>query len=299
MQPNPTLRTLGFADNDRVVIIHADDIGMCEASVSAFADLLDAGLVSSGAVMMPCAWALHAASLCRQCPDADVGVHLTITSEWETYRWGPLSTRDPASGLIDEQGFFFHGSWEAQTRANPDAVAHEIAAQLDRAVAYGIDTTHADVHMGALGHPKLIPGYIQCALRYRLPPLLLRLDEADWRARGFDAEAAAAAADTVRRLEAEGMPTIDYMRGMDLSNAENRMEQAKQALAGLSPGLTHFIIHPSHDTPELRAITPDWASRVADYETFASAELRNYVRDQGIQVIGYRPLRELMRRAMA
>jgi hypothetical protein len=101
MDPNPVLRKLGFADDDRVVIIHADDIGMCQATMSAFADLVDFGLISSGAVMVPCPWFPQAAAYCRQHPLVDLGVHLTLTSEWDGYRWGPVSTRDPASGLID------------------------------------------------------------------------------------------------------------------------------------------------------------------------------------------------------
>jgi hypothetical protein len=110
MQPNPVLKQLGFSKDDRVVIIHTDDIGMCQASIDAFADMVDYGLISSGAVMVPCPWFLEAAAYARAHPQADLGVHLTRTSEWETYRWGPISTRDPASGLLDEQGFFHKSS---------------------------------------------------------------------------------------------------------------------------------------------------------------------------------------------
>ena len=110
MQSNPVLKKLGFSNDDRVAIIHTDDIGMCQASVDAFADMVDYGLISSGAVMVPCPWFLEAAAYSTAHPQADLGVHLTLTSEWETYRWGPISTRDPASGLLDEQGFFHKSS---------------------------------------------------------------------------------------------------------------------------------------------------------------------------------------------
>ena len=103
MQPNPILKKLGFSEDDRVVIIHTDDIGMCQASVEAFADMVDFGLISSGAVMMPCPWALAAAKYARLNPQADLGIHLTLTSEWELYRWGPLSTRSQATGLLDPE----------------------------------------------------------------------------------------------------------------------------------------------------------------------------------------------------
>ena len=96
---NPVLRHLGFAATDRVVVIHADDLGMCQATLPAFVDLLAGGLVSSGSVMVPCPWFPQATALLRACPIADVGLHVTLTSEWEAYRWRPLSTRQPATGL--------------------------------------------------------------------------------------------------------------------------------------------------------------------------------------------------------
>ena len=85
---DPALRELGYSSRDRVVIIHADDVGMCGASVAAFAELADGGFVSSCAIMVPCPWFPAVAALCRGRPDLDVGVHLTLTSEWQGYRWG-------------------------------------------------------------------------------------------------------------------------------------------------------------------------------------------------------------------
>jgi len=96
------------------------------------------------------------------------------------------------------------------------------------------------------------------------------------------------------QLEAMGLPLLDAIRGMDLGVPDNRLEQAKQAFRDLEPGITHFILHPSVDMPELREITPDWRSRVGDYETFMSPELHSFVQSEGIQVIGYRAVQELM-----
>jgi len=161
MQPNPVLNKLGFSNNDRVVITHTDDIGMCQASVDAFADLIDFGLISSGAVMVPCPWFLETAAYARLHPEADLGVHLTLTSEWETYRWGPISTRDPKSGLMDDQGFFHRTTEEVWRQADPSAAIAELEAQVGRALAEGIIPTHIDTHMGSIAHPSIIPGYIQ------------------------------------------------------------------------------------------------------------------------------------------
>src|SRR5215207_9167184 len=119
MTPNPALRRLGFADSDRVAIIHADDIGMCQASITAFADLSAFGLISSGAVMVPCAWFPSAAAASRARPDDDLGVHLTLTCEWDACRWGPISTRDPESGLIDAEGYFYRTTELAHAYGQP------------------------------------------------------------------------------------------------------------------------------------------------------------------------------------
>jgi hypothetical protein len=111
----------------------------------------------------------------------------------------------------------------------------------------------------------------------------------------MDLEAAEAAVQMVSMLEEQGIPLLDNLAGLDLDQPHDRLGQAKKAFAELHPGLTHFIIHPAKDTPELRAITPDWLCRVADYETFKHVELREFIKDQGIHVIGYRDVRNLMR----
>ncbi len=294
MKPNPTLKKLGLNDNDRAVIIHTDDIGMCQASVAAFADLVDFGLISSGATMVPCPWFLEAAEYCRDHPEADMGVHLTLTSEWKQYRWGPVSTRDPRSGLLDDQGFFYHTSKEAQNHADPAAAQVEIEAQIARAIQAGIRPTHADTHMGTLAHPKFVDTYIQTAVRAGLPPMMYRFDEAGWEAMGLGHEIVAVAMQMLDVLEEQGVPLLDNISTLHLEDPENRLERAKKTLAELPPGITHFIIHPSKDTPELRAITKDWSSRVGDYETFTSEEMRKFLQNCGLHVIGYRDLQKLM-----
>lgn len=290
MRPNPILRKLGFAPTDRVVIIHTDDIGMCHASLAAFAELADFGLISSGATMVPCPWFPAVARYCREHPATDMGVHLTLNCEWDAYRWGPVTTRDPASGLLDEEGYLWRASSDVWTHADAAAGAAELAGQVSRALAAGIHVTHIDTHMGTIAHPKFIYSYLKLAQQQRLPAMILRWDEVQWQARGYDAETARQAAAAVRALEEEGAPLFDALSGLDLGQPDERVAQAKATLAALPPGLTHFIIHPALDTPELRAITPDWRGRVADYEAFMSRDLAAYIRSSGLQVIGYRAL---------
>ena len=302
MHPNPVLEKLGYNEDSRLAVIHVDDVGMCQASVDAFKDLYAFGLVSSGAVMVPCPWFLEAAKLPQKFPGVDLGVHLTLTSEWETYRWGPVSTRDPASGLLDAEGFFYRTTAEAQEFGDPEAVQVEMNAQMQRAIDAGIYPTHADTHMGAVVHMKFMQAYLQLALEYQVPPMMLRLDEDGWReinaehtGAALDEGAIALAVQMVTTLEEMGIPLLDAIRHLPLdSDPAERMRLAKETFSALQPGVTHFIIHAAKDTPELRAIAPDWECRVADYLTFMQEELHEHIHNIGVQVIGYRDLQELM-----
>ncbi len=302
MQPNPLLRQLGLADTDRAVIFHTDDIGMCHASLAAYTDLLDAGIISAAATMVPCPWFPATAAFCREnATRVDMGVHLTLTSEWDNYRWGPLSTHDPRSGLLDTEGYFPRHSesiFEAAQTTGFETVARaEVEMQVSRAVAAGIDITHIDTHMGSVFHPALLPIYLEVAHQYRVPAMLPRLEETQIRAMGFPAEMAAYFATQLRTLEAIGLPLLDALLSVDLGQPEQRLEQTLQLLNKLPAGVSYFILHPSKDTPELRMITPDWRSRVADFQVFGDDAVRRYIGQHGIQVIGYRAIRDSMRNA--
>ena len=297
MHPNPMLKKLGLDNDDRVVIIHTDDIGMCQSSVAAFADLWEAGGISSGAIMIPCSWAPAAAAYAREHPEADLGVHLTLTSEWETYRWGPISSRNPESGMMDEEGFFPHTAEEVQKKGDPAFVKVEIAAQVEKAISWGILPTHIDTHMGSVAHPKYMMDYVQIALANKLPPMIFRLSVEGWKKVHplITDELAIQAAQMVLQLEEIGLPMLDNINGLDLDvDPVSRLEQAKSVFDGLPVGITHFIIHPSKETPELKAITSDWRCRVADYQLFMGKEVRKYLNEIGVHVIGYRALKELI-----
>ena len=296
MTANPLLKKLGYADDDRVVIFHADDVGMCQASVEVFRDLVGFGLLSSGATMVPCSWFPAVAAFCREQPTVDLGVHLTLTSEWDTYRWGPISTGDTSSGMMDEEGYFYRTSDEAKEHGDPAAVQVEIETQIERALAAGVDVTHIDGHMGAILHPKYLSFYLQAAAGRQIPAMFFRWGEARLRERVKDEATIKMVLEMVKTLEAQEALLVDNLVGMPLHEvADDRIEQAKAKIAELPPGLTHFVMHPAKDTPELRAIAPDWRGRVGDYEAFCSEALGDFVRQEGIQVIGYRVLRDLLR----
>jgi predicted glycoside hydrolase/deacetylase ChbG (UPF0249 family) len=225
-----------------------------------------------------------------------MGVHVTLTSEWDTIRWGPISTRDTASGLIDPEGYFYRGTAEAQANARPEAVEAEIAAQIARARAAGIDVTHLDTHMGTVFHPALLPAYVKAGLAAGVPAMLPRLNEdqivRDW---GIGRERAGELVRMIDVIEAQGMPFLDHIVGMPLNQPEKRLEHLLAAYDALPPGVTHFIIHPSTDTPEARAAFPDLASRIGDHQTHLDARVRDHLHRRGIHTLGYRALRDTMR----
>ena len=180
MKPNTFLKKLGFSDNDRLVIIHTDDIGMCHASVQACKDLWAFGTITSGAVMVPCPWFPAVVEMCKENPAIDMGVHATLNAEWESYRWGPVSTREAGSGLMDEAGYFHQWHPGVYQNAKPEAVAVEVNAQIEKALAAGIDVTHVDSHMGTIMSPLFIESYIQSAAKRLLPNLLPSLTAVGW-----------------------------------------------------------------------------------------------------------------------
>lgn len=299
MTSNPFLKKLGFSDNDRAVIIHTDDIGMCHASVQAFKDLWDFGTITSAAVMVPCPWFPAVAQMCRENPEFDMGVHATLNSEWESYRWAPVSTRDQASGLLDADGYFHQWHQAVYDNAKPEAVEVEVNAQIERALAAGIDVTHVDSHMGTIMNPLFIQSYLQAGASRLLPNLLPRMDAQGMQLMGAGEEIMQAYAPIVQQLEGMGLPLMNGLLAMQLDEPSQQiqMETAKELLGNLPVGITHFILHPSIDTAELRFLAPDWESRVANYNVFMSDELKKFIEGEDIQLIGYRHIRNAMRHA--
>jgi chitin disaccharide deacetylase len=277
---------LGFASGERLVLLHADDIGMCQSTVDAFADLFDFGLVTSGSVMVPCPHFKTAADWCKEHKDADVGVHLTLTSEWTNYRWRPISTRDASSGLLDEEGYFQRDVDALWSHAKPSEALTEVEAQIELTRSAGIEPTHLDCHMYACLHPAFVERYLGLAFEQRLPAFVLR----DWK--GWDAGVRR----LVREWEEAGLPVFDHLRVLNLGAAhDDPVPLVKKVLSELPHGLSCVLLHPAKDTTELRAILPAWQSRVADYRAFMREELRDYIGDEGIHLVSYRLLRDVMR----
>jgi predicted glycoside hydrolase/deacetylase ChbG (UPF0249 family) len=290
---NPLLQRMGYSASDRVVIVHADDVGMCHASTALLDGLFATGVVTSASVMMPCAWAAPAAAWCAAHPSADVGVHFTLTSEWATYRWRTL-TDSLHNGLSDATGFMPRSSAEVFDHAQREAVAAEIDAQYALALAWGMQPSHCDSHMGTMFGAGIFESYMALGQRYQVPVFVPRQSDADLARRGFDAETRAFQLATLHQIEANGMPFFDQMRWLELGDASAGLAATKQLFHELPSGLTYFIHHPSLDTPELRGIAPDWQARVRDLTVMTDPELRAFVEAAGIHLIGWREIQQAL-----
>jgi chitin disaccharide deacetylase len=275
--PPPSLvERLGHPASSRLVIVHCDDLGMTRSSNVATYEVLRGGLATSAALMVPCPWSRDAASMHR---GEDVGVHLTLLAEWDTYRWGPI-THSPS--LVDGSGGFPAGHADLFDHADPDEVRKECRAQIERAVWWGFDVTHLTSHLGTLLlRPEYFDAYLELALEFGLPARLA--PETAERNVGFP----------FRKLAAEeGLVSPDHV-----VHAEGSLRRAlERALVDLPPGVTEVVARPGIDTDELRAACRDWPGRVEDHALLADARgVRDLVDRAGAALVGWRELRELQR----
>lgn len=291
---NPLLKKLGFNETDKVAIIELDDLGLCEANLAAFYEMVDSGMVVSGRAIVPSAWFPQVAHFARTHPGLDIGVTLTLMSELTPMRWRPLSTVDQASGLMDQQGYFpINGI--SSTISNFQPVAQELLAQVIRAQGMGIRVTHLSIRQQHLLISAFLPSYLEAAQSVRLPLAFLRPDEIQWSAiPGISAEWVKAGMGASTQLDQQGAPLLDSIVDLSATAPDERLALTKQALDNLGAGVHLITLRAAKDTPELRALTPDWKSYVADYQTWTSQELATHLRASGIQVIHWKALQAIL-----
>lgn len=269
---------LGFRKDDRVLVVNCDDLGSSHAAnVGCFESLRD-GLATSSTLMVPCPWARAAAAEHR---GEDIGVHLTLNAELDTYRWGPITQ---APSLLDGDGGFPRTRSDTWDHGDLDEVRRELRAQVERAILWGFDVTHLDSHMGTLQlRPEFFDIYLELAVDFRLP--LRMLGSSLERNVGFPYREIA---------RNEGVVFTDHLL-MPPSGAATRRVLEK-ALFDLRPGVTEVYLHPAADSPELRALAPDWARRVDDHHLLThDSGFRAMIERSGVHLIGYRALRDLQR----
>lgn len=269
---------LGYRADDRLVIVNCDDIGSSHAANLASLEAMETGVATSATLMVPCPWAREAVELFQ---GKDVGVHLTLTAEYPTYRWRSLTG---AASLHDHQGYLPRTVAEARERAQVADVAAECRAQIEQAYAWGVDVTHLDSHMGTVQlDPRFFEIYLALAEEFRLPVRMVSAPAEP--VLGFASRAPAAERGIVFADEVWaqwGRPTGEQMRSV---------------FPRLKPGaVAEFLVHPVFDGPELRGYDLAEAQiRVDDHACAMDPEIRSLIAVEGLIPISYRPLRELQR----
>lgn len=279
----------------KTIVFHADDLGMCHAANTAFAKIAAYGITRCGSVMVPCPWFPELASLARENPAWDIGVHLTLTSEWNSYRWGPISTQNTASGMMDSEGYFWRSTADAIKYVDPVFARAEMRAQIDRALAAGIDVTHLDSHMGTAFSPVLMQTYVDLAIEYRVPAFITHIVESAWPFSQYGAERTAARRAAVTTAQQASLPIFSGMGYEPLDEPDNRLEQYVSGLAATTDGLTHFLYHPAMAGDELTAIAPDHEAREGDLAVFTDPNFQIALQKAGVSLTGYRELRDAYR----
>ncbi len=270
---------LGYAPDAKLLIVNCDELGVAHAANVGVYEALREGLGTSASLMVPSPWAREAAARYR---GEDVGVHLTLNSEWELYRWGPITQ---APSLLDGDGGFPRTPRDAWDHADLDEVRRELRAQVERAILWGFDVSHLDSHLGTLQQrPEFFDIYLELAVDFALP--LRMLPASSERDIGFP----------FRRLAAdEGVVFPDHLVPGSQAGVRKVLERA---LFDLEPGVTEIQAHPGVDTPELRAVAPDWPCRVDDHDLLVHDRGIRALADRAhVRLIGYRELRDAMRGA--
>ena|SRR5579863_7355934 len=277
---------LGYPRDSKLLIIHADDLAVAHSEDAASFDALDKGAATSASIMIPCPWLTEVAVYAKAHPDADLGLHLTLTSEWKTYRWGSVEPKDKVPSLFDSSGYLWNDENVAAQHLKADEVEREIRAQVERALALGIHPTHLDSHMGTLfTRPDLFAIYVKVAHEYRLPFLAVRSPDAP---------------PAILSLLSDKDVALDAVL-----IADPRIKPADwknfylDTLKNLKPGISELIVHLGHDDAELQAVTvdhPDYGAawRQRDYDAVTSPEFKKALEENHIILVRWNDLKKLL-----
>ena len=284
-QPKSLAERLGYPADAKLVIVHADDLGMAHSINEATMKALASGLVNSGSIMIPCSWVPEIAAYARANPQADLGLHLTLTSEWRDYRWRPLLAGS-VSSLLDDSGYLYLTEREAASKIKVDEVDKELRAQVERARKLGIQPTHLDSHMGTLYQSRqLFETLLKIARENKLP---IRVSKEMFKQMNYLPEI----------LKPEDV-VLDRIISIDPSvSHEGWAKYYSDELKNLSPGVNEIVIHIAHDDPEMKAITvdhPNWGAawRERDFQFFTSEAFRKMLDENKIKLITWRDLRKV------
>jgi predicted glycoside hydrolase/deacetylase ChbG (UPF0249 family) len=280
---------LGYPKDSKLLIIHADDMGLAQSVNAACRAAYENKSITSGSIMVPCPWAYEISDYVKDQPGIDVGIHLTLTAEWKLYKWDGVSSSDQIKSLLDNNGFFYPSVEEVGKHANPAEAEKELIAQIDKAVSMGVEPTHLDTHMGSvLASPELVKIYLSLSEKYKLPVLFPR------------AYVSMLPAD-VQALFSKKIYLLDNLFMLDESMVKGSWLDAYRAgIQSLKPGLNQVIVHIALNNDEMKAISNEHddygaAWRQKDFDLIQSKEFRDLLKSNNVILISWKQIRDLMR----
>lgn len=280
---------LGYPSDARLLIIHADDLGMCHSANTSGADALEKGIVTCGSVMVPCPWFLEMADYAKNHPSADLGLHLTHTSEWKYYRWRPLAALPLVKGLVDAGGYMHSDVRDVYKNSSVQEAEAEMRAQIDFALQHELKPTHLDSHMGTLYYN---PEYLQMALRvseeYDIPIMFFKVN--DEFLKKLPNESQAGFAQISKSVESRGVPLLDAMPSIGDVPVEQYGDAYRELIRNLKPGLSLVILHLADESKEYERITGSYPRRLAEYKLFTDPAMKSYIEEQGVKLVGWKDL---------
>lgn len=273
---------LGFPADQKVIILHADDIGMSYEGNIAAKDSLPKKHYLSCSAMAPCPWFNEFANWAKENPGYDIGLHVTLNAEWKWYRWAPVSDPSDVPGLVDKEGYLHNSTVVSAIRGKGAEVEKEIRAQVEKALALGFRPTHLDSHMGTcFAKPEFVEAYLKVALEYGIPAfvpapspaLIARLRQ----------EGTPITAQHVKLMEEHPGPKIDdfYVLG-NAADYEQKKAQTLTIIESIEPGLTQIIFHPSVESETMKNITGTWQMRSWEARMWGDPDIVQYFKDNNI-----------------
>lgn len=298
---------LGYPKNAKIIILHIDDMGMSYDSNIGGIEAMTKGVANSCSVMMPCPWVPGFVHDLKKYPAIDAGLHLTLTSEWKDYRWGPLSGKPKTPGLTDPEGAMWRSVADVVKHASADEVETEIRAQVERARTMGFEPTHLDSHMGTLfATPAFIERYIKVGIEYKIPVMFPgghnTLIAKELKNRSADLQMARAAG---KKLWEAGLPVLDDLYndsyswkptseiyGDDKKLQAYKTQKYIEVLQSLKPGITMIIMHCTNTTEVFQHISDSGPTRRGDYLAMIDPALKNFIEKEGIILTTWREMKE-------
>lgn len=279
---------LGYPEDSKLLIIHADDAGLSHSENQATIQALQNGSVNSYSIMVPCAWFFEMATFAKNNPNYDCGIHLTLTCEWEKYKFGPVLPISEVSSLVDKNGYFHKTRSDFKNNAKPQEIKKELTAQIEKALQFGIQPTHLDSHMCSIGvTPTILEIYKELGKTYNLPVFINKefVESISLSDEKYDFE---------NTILAENLFIGNFA---DFEKGKLRDSYAK-ALDNIQPGFSVFLLHPAFDDSEMQGIAinhPNFGSewRQIDFDFFTSEECKSKLKENNIQLITWRELQKI------